>query len=965
MSIRLKDTIYDLIDNSNKLGGYNRSNLYESSSAWLDAVGLTETITVTGESTKFYPVVITVSNDKKLPTYISVWKNLGTTTPSGLEGNHSNGTSSLWLRYEMRNTMWDGNGGYLKTWYKHQSYATLVAHTRSNTKGHGGLIIWLRGGTCEYKITCTNTFTTNIYYSTTNIGTTEHPDNLEILTSVDNGGIYTSTILGYGNISGNADTATKLKTARTISLTGSVTGSGSFDGSGNLSIATTTNHSHSTLTIQGNGTSLGTYNGSATKTINITCSNIGAATSGHTHNYAGSSSPGGAATSALTISASAPQLAAADESNNINIVNNANSSITTNSPENLAAITKAIRFRWYNDYWEIGSIRGGASSSVGFGFTINNNNLRFRITSDAAYVGSNTVLHTGNWSSYCAAKSHTHNYASTVKVGNTSYTCSSNVISLPAYPTTLKCPAALTIQLNGTSQGAWDGSAVKTINITYSNVGAAAASHNHNSLYVSTLGTSGNYVTWTKNGTTNNITVPYATNSDTVDSWHKDYFRIGYDGSRHYRVQFGLGGEDLDWKTIVQGSSTYTEAPTSNAWQALTIRGDIWYTTNSHNGGQLIKYPFCAIFYYVSAKSLINNAYLYLPVFAKSYDVIRIVRVSTNNFELQVRQDASWRKQWIDYQCSWSGGTVNAYTSLQTANSGTVVVNASEASTITESYASYAYDAGTLDSLDSMAFMRAENANGYYGLVAPGGANNVWIRTTTNGIIPYQSGGSGSLGTSGWPFNAAYATTFYGSLSGNASSASKAAQLTTARTLTIGNTGKTFNGTANVSWSLTEIGAAASSHTHNYAGSSSAGGAATSANKLNTDAGSATKPVYFSGGKPVAVTAPMVQYWAIYEVYFGSSGTSSSFVKKAGNHNFYSSVNSHEGVGNIVVNISYPTGFTEDSTFIFGNGDHRESNHTQPIYLTVNKQHSYLRLTLADDASNNWGYAYLYFLCIG
>ena len=40
----------------------------------------------------------------------------------------------------------------------------------------------------------------------------------------------------------------------------------------------------------------------------------------------------------------------------------------------------------------------------------------------------------------------------------------------------------------------------------------------------------------------------------------------------------------------------------------------------------------------------------------------------------------------------------------------------------------------------------------------------------------------------------------------------------------------------------------------NYAGSSSAGGAATSANKLNTDAGSATNPVYFSGGVPVACT---------------------------------------------------------------------------------------------------------------
>ncbi len=47
---------------------------------------------------------------------------------------------------------------------------------------------------------------------------------------------------------------------------------------------------------------------------------------------------------------------------------------------------------------------------------------------------------------------------------------------------------------------------------------------------------------------------------------------------------------------------------------------------------------------------------------------------------------------------------------------------------------------------------------------------------------------------------------------------------------------------------------AASSHTHNYAASGSAGGAATSANKLNTNAGSATQAVYFSNGVPVACT---------------------------------------------------------------------------------------------------------------
>lgn len=41
-------------------------------------------------------------------------------------------------------------------------------------------------------------------------------------------------------------------------------------------------------------------------------------------------------------------------------------------------------------------------------------------------------------------------------------------------------------------------------------------------------------------------------------------------------------------------------------------------------------------------------------------------------------------------------------------------------------------------------------------------------------------------------------------------------------------------------------------HTHNYAGSGSAGGSANSAVRLDSSAGSATQPIYFSGGKPAA-----------------------------------------------------------------------------------------------------------------
>lgn len=67
----------------------------------------------------------------------------------------------------------------------------------------------------------------------------------------------------------------------------------------------------------------------------------------------------------------------------------------------------------------------------------------------------------------------------------------------------------------------------------------------------------------------------------------------------------------------------------------------------------------------------------------------------------------------------------------------------------------------------------------------------------------------------------------------------------------------TYDGSAVKTINITpsSIGAAASSHTHSYAGSASTGGSATSAVKLDTTtAGSSTQPVYFTGGKPVACT---------------------------------------------------------------------------------------------------------------
>lgn len=72
-----------------------------------------------------------------------------------------------------------------------------------------------------------------------------------------------------------------------------------------------------------------------------------------------------------------------------------------------------------------------------------------------------------------------------------------------------------------------------------------------------------------------------------------------------------------------------------------------------------------------------------------------------------------------------------------------------------------AVDADKLDGLNSTNFMRSTEANGYYGITLPGGSTSNWFRTTTNGLLPFQSGGASSIGTSSWNFTNIYGTNIY------------------------------------------------------------------------------------------------------------------------------------------------------------------------------------------------------------
>lgn len=102
------------------------------------------------------------------------------------------------------------------------------------------------------------------------------------------------------------------------------------------------------------------------------------------------------------------------------------------------------------------------------------------------------------------------------------------------------------------------------------------STHNHNSLYVTALGTSGNYLTWTKNGTTNNITVPYASNADKLD---------GLQGGRNggYMLSITLGTIP-DYGYAVVGLVNLTNPSSNISQQSLSIGEFGVYRPNAVGG---------------------------------------------------------------------------------------------------------------------------------------------------------------------------------------------------------------------------------------------------------------------------------------------------------------------------------------------------------------------------------------------
>lgn len=251
--------------------------------------------------------------------------------------------------------------------------------------------------------------------------------------------------------------------------------------------------------------------------------------------------------------------------------------------------------------------------------------------------------------------------------------------------------SARRLVLGGGSTYAWIGSRNSSnnvlCNIVLQDNKVTIGNYAESSRFVSTVGTG--TAPYQCSSTTLNTNL----NADLLDNWHIMDIPRNYNSTATYSLQFALGGTDNNWKKIFACSESG-----AGPYRSVTVWGRIWYAYGNHAQDEVRSYHFCAIFQMRSGPSasdsnvgdISNSARLYLPTFAKGMDNIRLVRVGTNNFELQVRQIGSYNNGYIQYQYWANGANVSAWRGLQSTSNTSVAVSAGGASTLADSRASSA-----------------------------------------------------------------------------------------------------------------------------------------------------------------------------------------------------------------------------------------------------------------------------------
>lgn len=194
------------------------------------------------------------------------------------------------------------------------------------------------------------------------------------------------------------------------------------------------------------------------------------------------------------------------------------------------------------------------------------------------------------------------NFASLNMVLDGEYYASGNqrLAHVSEIPSSLKNPYALTISLNGTSQGPYDGSAAKSINITAASIGAATSGHNHDERY---LALSGGWMTgdinfgrdsricWARN--TDSASISFKNDGDAdYDSYMS--FVTSDNGNEYFRWSHNSASTNTEWMSLkgdglrVRGTKVSLEGHTHDDRYLKLTGGTMTGTIYRRSGGATI-----------------------------------------------------------------------------------------------------------------------------------------------------------------------------------------------------------------------------------------------------------------------------------------------------------------------------------------------------------------------------------------
>ena len=458
--------------------------------------------------------------------------------------------------------------------------------------------------------------------------------------------------------------------------------------------------------------------------------------------------------------------------------------------------------------------------------------------------------------------------------------------------------------------------------------------------YVTSLGTNGNYLTWTKAGTTNNITVPYATNSNKAN-----YIYYGSISNLNSPSSWTSDGYRLVYDTY-SGSASNKPVSQDNANGIITLFKSKHGTSNQ----------------YVSQLAFPNNTRMYFRyASAGSFSSWYTIAYTSD-----IKDPANYYWANVKVSASSNSGTSPTFNTCYTSNWFRSTGNTGWYS---ESYGGgwYMTDSTWIRTYGSKSVYQNTGQIRTDGYLVTNGGITIGATSPNNGT--YKSHVTGNSWSSG--YIRAGAGFYHNSVNSNNYVLLAGGSYKSLADFAKGNAGASNRGvyvtngtvTAMTYYLNATINSGASGKLAYYSGTNSI-------DDYTSTVGSSGTPIYLSSGVPTACTGVMVKYWASYTIN-NYSGTSVTYSKNGGNYNFVTST-SRRDTGRYTIGTVYPSGQTWYTTLVWAVGNLNASNSSNSsnslLYCTLIRGYNsgstyYWYVNTADDASTNNGSFELFFLC--